>query len=237
MSSASQPSILCPLPRRTHSNPVHPQTHTSSSSHPLKPATRAIKHHLQPNLPQELTSSDDVLSEFLSLFTTPSEPSRPPIFIYNKQLDSTSNQSNHSSQPPSPIRTTSSTPLSSSSSSSPSPPKIDDNQLNSLPGNHHPMSHPESIYPQAGLAVAPNHLSSIVSSPISRCHNPLPRHAELDVLASRLPKPFEPFESDPIHMHSKHDEERLAMTQSDHPLSSLMPALTLEPSVLPPSHS
>lgn len=47
-----------------------------------------------------------------------------------------------------------------------------------------------SLLPQIFL-VPKHHLSTIVSSPISRCHNPLPRHAELDRLASRLSKPFE----------------------------------------------
>ncbi|OAV90289.1 hypothetical protein PTTG_08652 [Puccinia triticina 1-1 BBBD Race 1] len=231
MSNSTQPSILCPLPRRTHSNPIYNTTKPS-----IPPRNN------QKKLGQELASSDDVLSEFLSLFTPPSEPNRQSILIYNNHLDSSiqpQDQSNHSSQPTSPIRTTTSTPLSSSSSSSPPPSSSckpihnHSNKPTAQPNHPQPTDHPEHSQPQFGLAVAPNHLSSIVSSPISRCHNPLPRHAELDALACRLAKPFKSFALDQDHLPSNGEDEERAMeqTQSDHPLSALMPALTLEHSV------
>jgi hypothetical protein len=62
----------------------------------------------------------------------------------------------------------------------------------------------------------------------------------LDVLASRLAKPFESFELDQDHHHlhlssnaKDAQDERVIEeeAQSDHPLATLMPALTLEPSV------
>jgi len=240
MSNSSQPStILCPLPRRTHSNPIYTHNHHHNNNHNhhnnntytinerLKQATRNHAESNSLKLGQELASSDDVLSEFLSLFTAPSEPNHQPILIYNNHLDSSHNQSNHSSQPPSPIRTTSSTPLSSSSSSSTSP--ISKPTINL---GHHQPADPVPVFPQVGLAVAPNHLSTIVSSPISRCHNPLPRHAELDVLASRLTKPLDPFLLEQTHAPSNEDEKRPTPPEADSPLSSLMPALTLEPSAI-----
>ncbi|KNZ52051.1 uncharacterized protein VP01_3710g1 [Puccinia sorghi] len=226
MSNSSQPStILCPLPRRTHSNPIQTHHHHSNNTinERLKQATRNHAESNSLKLGQELATSDDVLSEFLSLFTPPSEP----ILIYNNHLDSSNNQSNNSSHSSSPVRTTSSTPLSSSSSSSTSPISKPTIHL-----AHHQSIDPVPIFPQPGLAVAPNHLSTIVSSPISRCHNPLPRHAELDVLASRLTKPLDPFQLDETHSPLNGDEKGLTPTQADSPLSSLIPALTLELSAI-----
>ncbi|EFP84546.1 uncharacterized protein PGTG_10705 [Puccinia graminis f. sp. tritici CRL 75-36-700-3] len=241
--STQPPSILCPLPRRTHSNPIYNHNNHRNNNRTKK-------------LEQELTSSDDVLSEFLSLFTPASEANRQSILIYQNHLDSSiqptnGQSSNQSSQPTSPIRTTTSTPLSSSSSSSPPPPPpllpppppSSSSSSSSFKPNQNHLPQPTEdldLPPQIGLTVIPNHLSSIVSSPISRCHNPLPRHAELDVLASRLTKPFESFELHQDHHPHHHlsldakDGQRAAIdedAQSDHPLATLMPALTLEPSV------
>ncbi|KAA1100922.1 hypothetical protein PGT21_001594 [Puccinia graminis f. sp. tritici] len=263
--STQPPSILCPLPRRTHSNPIYNHNNHRNNNRTKK-------------LEQELTSSDDVfvhsksstqqqpsyiltqnttsLSEFLSLFTPASEANRQSILIYQNHLDSSiqptnGQSSNQSSQPTSPIRTTTSTPLSSSSSSSPPPPPPPllppppppSSSSSSFKPNQNHLPQPTEdldLPPQIGLTVIPNHLSSIVSSPISRCHNPLPRHAELDVLASRLTKPFESFELHQDHHPHHHlsldakDGQRAAIdedAQSDHPLATLMPALTLEPSV------
>ncbi|KAI7961877.1 hypothetical protein MJO28_002366 [Puccinia striiformis f. sp. tritici] len=228
MSKSNQPSnILCPLPRRTHSNPIY-------NNNKLNKQKKALE--------SQLANSDEVLSEFLSLFTTtPSEPTR--LIYNNNKLDA----SNHSSQPSSPIRTTTSTPLSSPSSSTPPPPpplsqlppapKPNHLRLNQLvhdqTGLHSRSSSDLSsnLGPQIGLVVAPNHLSSIVSSPISRCHNPLPRHAELDVLASRLPKPFETFENDHHQSHPLSEEEEQLSANPKEELSSLLPALNLDPDI------
>lgn len=122
--------MMCLSPSPSSSPNIQPHQHTNSYNLPLHS-----------------------LSEFLSLFTPPSEP----ILIYNNHLDSSNNQSNNSSHSSSPVRTTSSTPLSSSSSSSTSPISKPTIHL-----AHHKSIDPVPIFPQPGLAVAPNHLSTIV---------------------------------------------------------------------------
>ncbi|KAA1082251.1 hypothetical protein PGTUg99_029861 [Puccinia graminis f. sp. tritici] len=97
----------------------------------------------------------------------------------------------------------------------------------------------QSLPPISAIVAEAPATGSIVSSPISRCHSPLPCHAELDVLASRLTKSFKSVELNQDHSPHRHlslnatDNQRAIEkeAQSDHPLDTFMPALSLEPSV------
>ncbi|WAQ86269.1 hypothetical protein PtA15_6A901 [Puccinia triticina] len=219
MSNSTQPSILCPLPRRTHSNPIYNTTKPS-----IPPRNN------QKKLGQELASSDDVFVPQPSIQTMNKSTLTHPNHTHTNTA--CPNFSRSSPLPRNRIgnRSSSTTTISIPQSN----PRISPTTPPTAQPNHpQPTDHPEHSQPQFGLAVAPNHLSSIVSSPISRCHNPLPRHAELDALACRLAKPFKSFALDQDHLPSNGEDEERAMeqTQSDHPLSALMPALTLEHSV------
>ncbi|KAI9627247.1 hypothetical protein H4Q26_017479 [Puccinia striiformis f. sp. tritici PST-130] len=206
MSKSNQPSnILCPLPRRTHSNPIY-------NNNKLNKQKKALE--------SQLANSDEVLSDSTHQIT-PVNPHlrfeplpQPPLLSLF-------------------IHSTTTTTL----SQLPPAPKPNHLRLNQLvhdqTGLHSRSSSDLSsnLGPQIGLVVAPNHLRSIVSSPISRCHNPLPRHAELDVLASRLPKPFETFENDHHQSHPLSEEEEQLSANPKEELSSLLPALNLDPDI------
>ncbi|KAH9463997.1 hypothetical protein Pst134EB_003537 [Puccinia striiformis f. sp. tritici] len=227
MSKSNQPSnILCPLPRRTHSNPIY-------NNNKLNKQKKALE--------SQLANSDELIRVSLSLHNHSLRAYQADLQQQQarriKSLQSTLiSDSNHYLNP-----------LSSPSSSTPPPPpplsqlppapKPNHLRLNQLvhdqTGLHSRSSSDLSsnLGPQIGLVVAPNHLSSIVSSPISRCHNPLPRHAELDVLASRLPKPFETFENDHHQSHPLSEEEEQLSANPKEELSSLLPALNLDPDI------
>ncbi|POW09686.1 hypothetical protein PSHT_09031 [Puccinia striiformis] len=226
MSKSNQPSnILCPLPRRTHSNPIY-------NNNKLNKQKKALE--------SQLANSDELIRVSLSLHNHSLRAYEADLQQQQarriKSLQSTLiSDSNHYFNTPllSLFIHSSPPPL----SQLPPPPKPNHLRLNQLVHDQAGLhSRPSSdlssnLGPQIGLVVAPNHLSSIVSSPISRCHNPLPRHAELDVLASRLPKPFETFENDHHQSPPLNEEEDQPSVNPKEELSSLLPALNLDPDI------
>ncbi|MBW0502076.1 hypothetical protein O181_041791 [Austropuccinia psidii MF-1] len=202
LSSSSQSNlfnqpIICPLPRRTTLSSNQSIVNKSSHHHSLSSPTSArpsIVHHSEANAifiqphsnlapddfkfslttPQS-SQDDDVLSEFLSLFA-PASPTLISILpSQTRQFSSSSSKSSISLIP----NLSFINQINPTSPHSKTPQKSSDSfDLNSPNTSHH-------------LPIISSHLGGcITSSPISRCHNPLPRHGELDEFANRLIEPF-----------------------------------------------
>ncbi|KAG0147559.1 hypothetical protein CROQUDRAFT_670452 [Cronartium quercuum f. sp. fusiforme G11] len=167
--------IVCPLPRRTHSyhhhsHPYHHQHHQHHHQHSRFRKSNTLILSLQSDQINQQDDSDqdkedEVLSEFLSLFI----PSSPTI-----------------SMTPVPSPSTLPTP----SNHLPKHRKLPSHRPRSQIGLGSEDTQIESRSHSAN-AFHHTHLNWLIASPISRCHNPLPKHAELDALASRLADPIQ----------------------------------------------
>ncbi|EGG07141.1 uncharacterized protein MELLADRAFT_116388 [Melampsora larici-populina 98AG31] len=206
------PPIICPLPRRTHSypypSPYHQQYHSNkhpshhrhqsrsriSTPHTSRPSSRI--HNLSPNPSDHqsnLNSNEDLKS---------TRSDSPPIFTRSASLQLNSSFDLDSKLAPeddvlseflslfipsSPHIVHSITPTSSPTNLIKSTPQP--YQRRSVTG-HRPRSRLAGSH--LNIESEPSkRYNWLIASPISRCHNPLPQHSNLDLLASKLADPIQ----------------------------------------------
>lgn len=213
------PPIICPLPRRTHSYPYPLPYHSNKHSHqnnlrhpsrsrrtpsisttsrppsrihdlspkPVSPLPSTVANHLNPNSNEDLKSTISDSSPILTRSTSLQISSSFDLDSKSPAEDDVLSEFLSLFIPSSPHIVHSITPTSSPTNflrSTPQP-----YQRRSVTG-HRPRSRLAGSH--LTIEAEPSkQIDWLIASPISRCHNPLPRHSNLDVLASKLADPIQ----------------------------------------------